>query len=126
MGRHVQDESDEFDTGPAAGPGRAWLISASVVIIAFGFASSVMWETAGLMLAGGSLPLAAVALAVYSACGPLAALLALAIGWLRFNGGKRGSALKWMIAIPVVWLIGLLGWLAALQAFCGGALVCAA
>ncbi|WP_417488881.1 hypothetical protein [Maricaulis sp.] len=123
----MQEESGESGTGPAAGPGRAWLISASVVIIAFGFASAVMWESAWLVFAGGDeLPLPAAVFAAYSSCGPLAALLALVIGWLRFNGGQRGSALKWMIAIPVVWLIGLLGWLAALQAFCGGALVCAA
>ncbi|WP_417494506.1 hypothetical protein [Maricaulis sp.] len=126
MGRHVQDETDEAGTSPASGPGRAWLISASLVIIAFGVASSVMWEPAWRMLGGGGLPVPAAVFAVYSPCGPLAALLALVIGWLRFNGGQRGSALKWMIAIPVVWLIGLLGWLAALQAFCDGALVCAA
>jgi hypothetical protein len=123
----MRNRPDNREEPSAVGPGPVWLISASFVIIAFGFAASVMWEPAWLMFTGGeriTLPVAAFAL--YSAGGPLAALLALIAGWIRFRSGNRASALKWMIALPVIWLIGLLGWLAALQAFCGGALVCAA
>jgi hypothetical protein len=40
--------------------------------------------------------------------------------------GRRFSALKWMVAIPIVWLVGLLGWFAAISAFCGGQFDCRA
>lgn len=127
MGRAMENQQDKSARSPAAGPGPAWLISASLVVIAFGLASSVMWGPSWQMFAAGEgLPLQVVAFALYSAGGPLAALLALIAGWVRFSAGNRSSALKWMIAVPVIWLIGLLGWLAALQAFCDGALVCAA
>tara|TARA_R110002096_G_scaffold74017_11_gene175308 strand:- start:2636 stop:3007 length:372 start_codon:yes stop_codon:yes gene_type:complete len=123
----MQDRQDETEIPSAAGPGPFWLISASLVVIAFGVASSTMWDASGQLFAGEVLPaLPVAAFALYSACGPLAALLALIAGWVRFSRGYRASALKWMIALPVIWLIGLLGWLAALQAFCDGALVCAA
>lgn len=100
-------------------PALAWLIVATVAVGWFGIATLGLAVPAIMLFdAPGSTGSAAtVAFAVYSAAGPLAAIAGIAMGWTRAAAGRRYSGLKWMIVIPVVWLVGLLGWLAAIDAF---------
>ena len=105
-----------------------WLILASLVVALLGFVSMGLWMPAVMMFdAPGSMENAGlVAFALYSSAGPVAALLALVVGWVRVAMGRRASGLKWMLVLPVLWLVGLVGWIVAAASLCGGALDCAA
>ena len=105
-----------------------WPSLATPVVLLFGFVTVGLWMPAVMMFdAPGSMEnKAVVAFALYSSAGPVAALLGLVVGWVRVGLGQRASGLKWMIVIPIVWLVGLLGWLAVLSAFCEGQFSCGA
>jgi hypothetical protein len=115
-------------TSDAAKPALIWLILASVAVAGFGVVTAGLWIPAIMMFdaPGSTEQPALVAFAVYSASGPVASAIALLAGWWRAAMGRRFSALKWMVAIPIVWLVGLLGWFAAISAFCGGQFDCRA
>ncbi len=105
-----------------------WPSLATLVVIGFGAVTAGLWYPGLLILASpgaqGNLP--ATAFAFYSMAGPVAAALAVLTGWVRIVMGKRFSGLKWMIAIPIIWLVGLFGWLAVANAFCEGQFSCGA
>ena len=105
-----------------------WLILASLAVLAFGLVTAGLWIPAVMMFdaPGSERNLAVVAFAVYSAAGPVAALFALLAGWYQIARGNRASGIKWMIATPLLWLIGLLGWFLAIGALCNGQLDCSA
>ena len=91
--------------------GWLWVILASVVVAVFGFISVGLWMPAAMMFdAPGSEENALVwFFALYSAAGPVASGLGLLVGWVRVLMGQRGSGVKWMIAIPLIWMISLIG-----------------
>ena len=105
-----------------------WLVATTLLVVAFGAVTSGLWYAGLVLMASpgtqGMLP--AQAFALYSMAGPVAAALGVLVSWSRVIMGKRASGLKWMIVIPIVWLIGLLGWLAIVNAFCGGQFDCRA
>lgn len=103
-----------------------WLIATTLVVIAFGVVTAGLWYAGLVLMAspGTQGVLLARAFAVYSMAGPVAAALGVLAGWVRVLMGRRASGLKWMIVIPIVWLIGLLGWLAVVNALCGGQFDC--
>ena len=106
--------------------GWLWVILASVVVAVFGFISVGLWMPAAMMFdAPGSEENALVwFFALYSAAGPVAAGLGLLVGWVRVLMGQRGSGVKWMIAIPLIWMISLIGFVVAASAFCSADRVC--
>ena len=105
-----------------------WPSLATLVVIGFGFVTVGLWYPGLLILAApgteGNLP--ATAFAIYSMAGPVAAGFGILTGWVRIAMGKRFSGLKWMIAIPIIWLVSLFGWLAVANAFCEGQFSCGA
>lgn len=103
-----------------------WLPLTSFVVAAFGVATSFLWMPAVMMFdAPGSIDEpGVVGFALYSSAGPLAALLGLIVGWVRVFMGHRASGLKWMIVLPLVWLIGLFAWIAVLMTVCGDSFTC--
>jgi hypothetical protein len=105
-----------------------WPSLATLVVIAFGFVTTGLWFPGLMILAspGTEGEVAAKAFALYSMAGPVAAALAVLTGWVRVAMGKRFSGLKWMIAIPIIWLVSLFGWLAIANAFCDGQFSCGA
>lgn len=109
-------------------PSMIWLVLTSLVVIAFGVVTSGLWYPALVILAspGTEGEGAVLAFAVYSSAGPVAALLGLVVGWVRVVMGRRYSGLKWMIALPLIWLIGLFGWLAIVNTVCDGRFDCGA
>lgn len=88
-----------------------WLVVASIAVLALGIASTGLWIPAAMMFdgPGAAQNPAVIGFALYSSAGPLAALIGLVAGWFRVFQGARGSGLKWMIVVPAVWLVGLLG-----------------
>jgi hypothetical protein len=109
-------------------PALVWLILASLAVAGLGVVSAGLWIPSLMLFdaPGSAQNVPLVAFALYSASGPVAAALGLLAGWVRVAMGQRFSGLKWMIVIPVVWLVGLLGWFAVLTAFCDGQFDCRA
>lgn len=107
-------------------PALVWLLLASAVVAGFSLVTTGLWIPAVMMFdaPGSTQSPPTVAFALYSAAGPLAGLAGIATGWIRIAQGRRFSGLKWMIVLPIVWLVGLLGWFAVLAAFCGGQFDC--
>lgn len=105
-----------------------WLPLTGVVVAAFGVATSFLWMPAAMMFGspGAFDEPGVVGFALYSSAGPLAALLGLVVGWMRVFMGHRASGLKWMIVLPLVWLIGLFAWIAVLMTVCGDSFTCTA
>ncbi|WP_203292139.1 hypothetical protein [Maricaulis parjimensis] len=105
-----------------------WPSLATPVVLLFGVVTTGLWMPAVMMFdAPGSIEnKALIAFALYSSAGPVASILGLIVGWVRVAMGKRASGLKWMIIIPIIWLVGLLGWLAIVSAFCESRFSCGA
>lgn len=97
-----------------------WVGLASLTTLAFAGLTSGLWAPAVMMFdAPGVADLPQVwFFAIYSACGPLAAIAGLVAGWWRILRGERSRGVKWMILLPLIWLIGLLGLIGALSTFC--------
>lgn len=115
-------------SAPPSRPALVWLIVATIAVGWFGVATLGLLAPAIMMFdaPGPARDAATLAFALYSAMGPLAAIAGIVTGWVRAASGRRYSGLKWMIVIPVVWLVGLLGWLAVVNAFCAGQFDCQA
>lgn len=97
-----------------------WVIVASLAALAFGVLASGLWVPAVMMFdAPGTADIPQVwFFAIYSACGPLASLAGLVAGWWRISRGERSRGVKWMILMPLIWLVGLLGLTGILTTFC--------
>jgi hypothetical protein len=113
-------------SGSAKSLSMLWLVLTSLVVIVFGVVSAGMWIPAVMMFdaPGSTDNLPAIAFAIYSSSGPLAALIGLVVGWVRVFGGHRGSGLKWMLVVPFLWALGLVGWFTILAAVCDGSFDC--
>lgn len=105
-----------------------WLPLTSLVVAAFGVATTSFWIPGAMMFGspGAIDEPGVVGFAIYSSAGPLAAVLGLVVGWVRVFGGNRAAGLKWMIILPLIWLVGLLAWLAVLFTVCNDSFSCAA
>ena len=106
--------------------GWLWVILATVIVAVFGLVSMGMWIPAVMMFdAPGSTDKPLVwFFAVYSSVGPVVAILGLVVGWIRVFLGQRGRGVKWMLLIPLVWLVSLIGIVLAASAICTGDRVC--
>lgn len=101
-----------------------WLVLASLLVGVLGLAGLVFWLPAGFILVDPNAVAAARAYAVYGAAGPVISLIALVIGWMRVRAGSRSAGLKWLIALPLIWMVGLLSWSYFLTTVCGGEWSC--
>ncbi|WP_297731609.1 hypothetical protein [uncultured Maricaulis sp.] len=105
-----------------------WPSLATIAVLGFGFVSMGLWLPALMMFdaPGSTENQALVAFALYSSAGPVVAILAVIIGWVRVIMKQRGSGLKWMLVIPLLWIAGLVGWLVFATAVCGDTFDCSA
>jgi len=97
-----------------------WLILASVAVAAFGFVSMGLWVPTVMMFdaPGATENKATVALAIILAGGPVVSVAALIVCWVRVAQMKRSSGLKWMLALPALWLVAVFIGSTALAVLC--------
>lgn len=105
-----------------------WLILASVAVAVFGFLSMALWIPTVMMFdAPGAIEnKGTVALAIILVGGPVVSAAALIVCWVRVAQMKRASALKWMLALPALWLVAVFIGFTALSVLCDGQFACGA
>lgn len=105
-----------------------WLILASVAVAVFGFVSMGLWIPTVMMFdAPGAIEnKGTIALAIILAGGPVVSVAALIVCWVRVGQMKRASGLKWMLALPALWLVTVFIGFTALSVLCDGEFSCGA